>query len=148
LFEDGSDVQVTSASAEFLAPSGSGFRAERTGTAALLARRTVDGVTVDFTHLSIENPSRIDIETSSGDPIALVMVSGARQELVAIPVDAEEAPLAGALPFEWQTSDPNVLELELGSGGSRMNVLGQTAGSATLTVSSGELTRAFDVVVQ
>jgi hypothetical protein len=147
LFQDGSAVQVSPASTELIEPSGAAFRARRAGIAALLARRTVDGVTVDFAHLGIEDPSEIGIETQSGKPMALVMELGSSQELHAMPLDAFNAPLAGALPFDWTSSDAAVLKLELAPPAARMRVLAVGSGTATLTVQSAPLVRALEVTV-
>lgn len=146
LFEDGSDAQVSSASSKMIEVSGSAFRALESGTAALLARRTVDGVTVDFTHLSIEEVSEIEVRRASGSAVSLVMAAGSLQQLRAEPLDENESVLAGAIAFEWQSSDTSVLKLET-TGGSRMDVRAVAPGTASLSVVHGELSESFVVEV-
>jgi hypothetical protein len=147
LYVDASGAEVSTASTQLIEPSGAAFRARRAGTAALLARRTVDGVTVDFAHLGIEDASAIGLETPSGQSMKLVMALGSSQELLAVPLDAFDAPLAGALSFDWKSSDPSVIALEIASPATRMRLTAAGSGTALLTVQSAALARELEVTV-
>jgi hypothetical protein len=147
LFEDGSDAQVSSAASSLIETNGTAFRALRSGVGALMARRTADGVTVDFTHLSILDIAEIEVRGDSGDPVSLVMDVGVLQNLVAQPLDETAAVLAGAAFFQWTVSDPAVLTLELASGTGRMSVRAASPGTATLEVGHGEISESFEIEV-
>jgi hypothetical protein len=123
------------------------FRAKAPGTIALLAKRTSDGRVLDFVHLQVLDVSKIRIESNGTTP-PLTWQTGVRQTLVPFPLDADGAVLAGGLDYDWTTSDPAVIRLELASPSATMELMPRRPGTATISVTGSGRTDSLSIAVE
>jgi hypothetical protein len=139
-----------------------GFSIDAPGRYAFLARDAEEGVVADFVYLDAAEATDLKFWSAKQtlDPTAAVdLVIGEADFNVAVtPVDADGRTLAGALSYQWSSSDEMVLVLDgPGSsgeptGGVEINEIGVRAvavgeGTVTITITAGTLSAEINVNV-
>lgn len=142
-----------SASAEILKPSGSSFQFVKPGFAAVLAR-AADGRVGDFVHFRAADIDHLSVLRTDIEVNELKLSTGQTVSLLAVPRDATEETLAGALTYTWSTKGAagivDVTQETDGTGAQKSNgvvVTGQAAGSVDLTVQTQSKTAIVHVTV-
>jgi hypothetical protein len=144
-----------------------GFIIRKPGRYAFMARDYSERIVADFTYIEAFDVTDLTIWESEQNVTALSFDMGSatsplpETKIAAVPlasVDGEDVYLAGALAYEWSSSDETVLAVdpanstgepvdgvELNNDEVRIVALGP--GSAVLTVKVGELTKDLAVTV-
>lgn len=142
-----------SASSEILQPSGTSFQFVKPGFAAVLAR-SVDGRIGDFVHLRGADIDHLSVLRITTQITTLKLSVGQAVSLQAVPTDASNETLAGALTYTWGIKgDAGILDVTAEtetSGAPKSNavvVTGQAAGSVDLTVQTQSKTATVHVTV-
>jgi hypothetical protein len=143
-----SAIDISSGSDTYISGVGDAFRANRAGVGVLLARRTVDGLTLDFVHLTIVDLVEIEITQPNTDAPLIVMHPNEEQELRATPMAENGMVLGGAVDFVWSSSDESVVQPVLASPSAFMLVVAGVAGQAVLTVEAEGQSAELTITVQ
>jgi hypothetical protein len=143
-----SAIEISSGSDTYISDLGTAFRANQAGWGVLLARRTVDGLTLDILHLTIVDLAEIEITQPNSDAPLIVMQADQEQELRATPMADNGMVLGGALDFTWTSSDASVVQPMLASPSAFMRIVAGIAGQATLTVEAEGQSAQLDITVQ
>lgn len=150
-------VDVEPARTDLVTHAG-GFVIEAPGTFAFLARNGPKKTVADFVHLDALTPSGIDIWHDEERKSTLDLTVTNTAELAAVPVANGDIPLAGALGVAWTTSDASVVAIGAASDSAtpssdkelnddEIRLIALAVGTATLTVTQGELTSTIEVTV-
>lgn len=138
---------VIPASSDSIAALPGGFQVLRPGYAALLAVDSSRRVQ-DLVHVRGATIDEVWVAVDGGLPATKVRVGvGSARVLSAVPVDVYEVALAGALPYEWRSEDPSLVELETLESHDQVQIRGVSAGMTELLVSVGDLEFALPVEV-
>jgi len=135
------DGMATPASRDILSFDGDSFRAERTGTVALMANE--DGKMVDLTHIRIEAPHHLNVTSFDGigNAIAVTelnLVAGQQNTLRAMSATESNRTLGGSLPCQWTIADESIATLVGSPDDNQIGIIGQAAGTTTAEVTLGE----------
>lgn len=148
-FDDGDFlvVDIEPARGDLVTHAG-GFQIAVPGPFAFLARNGPRRRVIDFIHLEARRVEELAVWHAQAKITALDLAAGATTDVAVVPTDGDGTALAGALGFNWTTSDPSVVVIEgTGINEDEVQVTAAAAGSATITVTQGELSRQIDVTV-
>jgi hypothetical protein len=128
--------------------------AKKPGWVAIIGQKYGDGD--DFAHLRIVDPaglalSRREVSGEFSGSFGGVTVDVSVQSPIYLrvaPVDSDAAVLAGALDCSWSSSDTAVAEVSGDTTDNVVEVVGKTAGTATVTAELGDLSISTTVDVQ
>lgn len=125
------------------------FRALKPGRVAIVARSSANGKAADLTYVRIAAPAKIRLLDDKSQPskTRLEVKKGDTFLLRAEARDANDAVLAGTIDFDWETSDPKVVELDAGTPIAKMPFVARELGEATLTVKLDAVTQQVLVTV-
>jgi hypothetical protein len=141
-------------------PSGTDFLAKKEGYAVIVsedAAATGDKTDVeDLTHVHVKKAAGLELFTGDdagqfepvSAPAKLALTPLVDRIVRVAPVDAEGQILAGALVCSWKSSAPDVVAVEGSSNDNVVRLSALKTGTATITVSLGELEATFDVDVE
>lgn len=144
--DNGSRLSARPASPVIVTSSGEEFRFRRAGFSAFLAFDF--GEFVDFAHIEAVDVTDIEVLDSFGSSqTELVLKSGKRTTVTAVPLDELGDTLAGSLVYRWASEDEEIVAVE--AVGTTVQVTALAEGTAQLRVSLGEeLSRLITVVVE
>ncbi len=136
--EDGTTfpVSLEPAAPAVLSGAGHAFVFQSAGTVAILAKAT-NGTISDFVHLVGAPIASIAVTDDGGSPQAsLALASGDSVILKASPRDLDGNDLAGALSYQWESSDGSVVALGSGVSNNRavLTVVGKGTAEITITI--------------
>jgi len=162
--DDASAVEyIDPGSESFITWEDTTFTAMLPGIVALVAT-DVSGYAVDLVHIRLAQPAAIRVSQTtttaqSVDSFAAgldINLDGSDVEidlqgsvslsgqifLRAVPMDADDQILAGALATSWQSSDPSIVQIVSDPANNVIEVQPQASGTATLTVTMGQVNAA------
>src|SRR5438132_12301401 len=97
-----------------------GFAASRPGAYAFLAR-SAEGVTADFVHLEVLDPSSVELWAGGQRVVDLKLAGNQTIDVAALALAQDGTPLAGASTWSWALSGDPVVKLQplgqTGAGG-------------------------------
>jgi hypothetical protein len=148
-------LDTVSARTDVVTDSG-GFVIEQPGTFAFLAR-SPQGYVADFVHLEAAAVDAIDIWHEETRKDAVELVEGTETTLGVVASSDVSIALAGGLAYQWASSDDAVAGVDsVGSSGmpsgveindDEVRLVAIAAGTATVTVTVGEISHDFTVTV-
>ena len=144
----GAQPSVISGAPSFAKPTSGAFLVAQAGDFAMLA---VNGnrEVVDLKHLHGSTIADLRVQSADSLPSTVLRLqAGEERELQVIPVDDLGARLAGALEYEWESSDEDVAKVDTLARLSRIRVRVLRAGTAQLSVSSGALATSLTLEVR
>lgn len=134
-----------------------GFVIEVPGTFAFLARNGPKRRVVDFIHLEAMEPTSIDVWHREQRVTEVILAAGDTDAIAVVPVADGGISLAGAAAVTWESSDASTVALgPVGTTEStsdteinedEIGIVAVAAGSATITVTRGDLSAQIDVTV-
>lgn len=152
--EEGQEHQVVSAAPERLEVS----KAQRfevlesgyLGVLALSSEPEGERRALDFLHLNAKPVERVGLREIDGDEDlrSLSLMHGQVRTIIARPYAAGTKQVAaGALPYEWASSNSNILQVEALPNARTVGLVARQPGSAMLTVYQGDIERSIEVTV-
>ncbi len=123
-----------------------GFVARLPGTVAMLGIATEDGRVLDLVHLNFVDLHEFRLEGLGADGVTLAV--GEQRQLDARPLSESGAVLAGTLDCEWHSSDKSIVIPVQSSGVCSNDIRGMNPGTATITMSAGDVLKSVDVTVK
>lgn len=145
-------VSIVPAAPSILQATSDGFRFVEPGVSAVLGMR--DAVVADFIHLNGVALDHLVVQTELHAPVTNVdLPADGSKDIVAIPADADNLPLAGSMSYTWSSSDESVVTVEqntnlLGTTGeNHVTLRAQGAGAATVTVTTSVAGASFQIPV-
>jgi hypothetical protein len=140
---------VTTGSPEFLEKlSTDTFEAKKNGTVSVIAKR--GEVVLDFLHLRLSSADTVRVDRTDATETQLIGLSLAAGETVslrAFAMDDANDTLAGALGCAWSSSDDTVVKPASDVKDNQVEIRGEGAGNATLSVSLGDQSHDLSITV-
>jgi hypothetical protein len=140
-------AELTVATDDFLALAPDGTITTRRAGLASVTARTPGGAIADFVDLHVRHGAALGVR---GADDASTLHPGDRRVVRVTPLDAEGNALAGSATYDWETSDPHVVAVDVtdedrARGGATLRAVGP--GPARIRVVFGTLTSVIDVLV-
>ena len=125
------------------------FTALKTGFGAVVAKSTTTGKVIDYTLIKINPVGSLRLSDPGGGlpPPTVTLAKGVTTDYVVEALGAHGETLDGTLGYKWDSSDPTVVTLQMGSPTARMKILASKAGTATLTVTLGTQSKILSITV-
>lgn len=120
-----------------------GFVGRLPGKVAMLG--IADGRVLDLIHLNLVDLHALRVE---GPVDGATLAVGEQWQLDARPLSESGAVLAGTLDCEWLSSDASVVMPVQASGVCSNDIRGMAPGTATITMTSGDVSQSVDVTVE
>jgi hypothetical protein len=151
--EDGSSLRVDLATSDRLDDRGRNiFEAIAPGYTAIMAFR--GDRLIDLLHVNVAEIGevRFDVRHQDGEEIegvsALNLEVGREATIQAVPLPSTNGiELAGAIGYDWQSSNPTVLSITGSTNDNTVNVQAVGDGSVNLTITMGDATQTLTVAV-
>lgn len=151
---EGEEKPVVSASKQKLSPIGKQrFKVLDSGAMAVLAlgqNASDDRHALDYLHINAKTVERLGLRDVTGDEdlSSLRLLMGQARTLIARPYAAGTKQItAGALSYHWDTSDPEVVTMEVLPNSRKIALVARKAGTCIITVMQGDVERSIDVTV-
>ncbi len=142
-----------------VSPAG-GFEAIGPGWSSIVAY-DAQGRVVEFFPLAVAEPDSLAVfdsgsqpvdsfgkgTTNVNPPLLTVQMKKGESRLVSAVARTKGRPLAGALPYEWKSSDPSVAAIDYDLM-QRVNVRAMGHGAATISVQTAGLSATIDIEVE
>lgn len=126
--------------------NGSGFRIVSPGEAAFLGRGA-NGVVADFIHVHAAVVDRIGMISSNEDVTSVDVDASAEVSVTANPIDEDGQTLGGGLSYTWTSTDDSVASVTSSGLDNHATITGNTAGTAMISVTSGDAAATVSVTV-
>jgi hypothetical protein len=123
------------------------FVAKRVGQLAFLARNEA-GHVADLLHVEFVPLHHLEVNDFGAVTTTIHLEPGGAVVLHAFPQGVDGRLLGGALSYAWSSSDEAVALLAVDSASGQVNVEAKAAGTATVRVSVGEISREVAIVVE
>jgi hypothetical protein len=124
------------------------FLAKKPGRSAIVARSSTDGRFVDYTLVTVAPISTLRM-MRQGEFVddKLSMRVGDAFDFRALPMNVRGDGLAGMVPYDWKSTDSEVLKLDGANPSATINGRAIRAGTSTLTANVGSHTISIDITV-
>jgi hypothetical protein len=140
-------VAVVPASTELVETvTGVGFRVTAAGDTSFLARGA-NGVVADFVTVRVLTTDHLEVLSGGSSIIQLNLQTSTQENLRVVPLDENNEKLAGNLTYAWSSSDESIVTIG-GSSSNDASVQAVAPGTATVTVTLGELHADIPITVQ
>lgn len=123
------------------------FVARRTGQLAFLARNQ-SGHVADFLHVEFAPLDHLEVNDFGAVTATAKLSPGEDIVLQAYPQGQDGRVLGGSLSYAWASSDEAIASVKVGSASDRIKIEAKAAGTATVRVSVGEISREITIVVE
>lgn len=122
-----------------------GFVARLPGKVAMLGIAGADGRVLDMIHVNLVQLHALRVE---GPVDGATLAVGEQWQLDARPLSESGVVLAGTLDCEWHSSDESIVMPVQASGVCSNDIRGMAPGTATITMTSGDVSQSLDVMVE
>jgi hypothetical protein len=120
---------------------------ERAGTSAILALRGSE--LVDYRHLEAFPVTAVEFRNEAAATIVdAELIDREERAFSAIPLDAFDRPLSGALSYQWRVEDESIASLVTSSTSREVTIRGHGVGTTVLEVDVGGMIATLPLVVE